>query len=317
MNIHESMNPRHTLGPLNKAVAVFAALSLIVGCIVLPPVPDPDPTDHMPGTTTTTTTTSTSTTTTTLPPDNAGLTLPQFLYGGIGAGDWPAMDSAQYAGALTEAGCNSHLIEAIAAAFDKSDDGYNSMTIDQVGDKLIAWVRVMQAARVWTCIHMLNGNDEVWQHFTPGHMRSLVTRLADECGTTYIVLIPVAEMTDDDRDSEFAQWCIGFWHDQRRGICGWNGRGRPQTVPAGVQVCDYHLQALNDFGPDLRSGGVITLLDTDNGPAINSLRGYWNPDKVQNWAGEYRRAGRSLNLYQFQSTEIDVEALKRVGDAYK
>ena len=302
VNIHESTNPRHAIDPLNLAVAVFAMASIVVGCIVLPPVPDP--VDPVAPTTTTTTTI----------PDSAGLVLPEFLCGGIGAGDWPGLSASTYADALLTAGCNSHLIEFLAPAFDKSPDGYNDLTIKQVTDKVIAWVKTMQGHGVWTCIHVVNGNDEVWQHFSQAQMQGAMQRLFAECGTRFIVLIPVAEMQEDN-DNEFASWCVGYWHDRNGGICGWNGRGRPSTVPAGYQVCDYHLQALDDMGPELP--GVITLLDTDNGPAINSLRAYWNPDKVDNWARMYHSRGRSLNLYQFQSTEIDVEALRRVGEAYK
>jgi len=213
---------------------------------------------------------------------------------------------------LVSSGVNSHVVEGMAAFY--APDGWNDIPFNDAITPLIRWVKAMQNAGIWTVIHWANGNDDniIRMKGMAVHKAGL-ERLYTECGVRYIVLIPVAEMQSDE-DTEFSAWAINFWHS-KGGICGWNGKGRPQKVPANCQVCDYHLQALDDLGPDLN--GIITLLDTDNGPAINALRAYWNPDKVQNWAGVYRKAGRSLNLYQFQSTEVDTEALRRVGEAYR
>lgn len=312
MNIANSNNPRH-VDALENLILLAALGLLIAGCLVscrLPDIVEPD--DNLPGTTTTTTSTSTTTTT---QPDNAGRVLPQYIYGGAASpGEWPQQSAGAVADAVQASGCNlSGCIELIAPAFDKSEDGYNGMPMPDIIMQAAAFIRVQQAHGLWTMIHTVNGNDEVWQQYSQGDMRRGIERLFAECGTAYIILVPVAEMETDD-DTEFAAWAVSYWAG-KGGICGWNGRGRPTTVPAGVKVLDYHTQdTAGDFGPTL--AGILTILDTDNRPAIDSLRAYWNAPKVEDWARAAKAHGKSIVLYAFQTTEIDAAALEAVADAY-
>jgi hypothetical protein len=309
MNIHESRNPRHAdplhgYAPWGIALFFFMGmlLAIVTGCSILP-LPDPDPV------TPTTTTTTTSTTI----PDNAGLVLPEFLYGGCSGGEWSQTDPEAVAHAALDARCNlTGLIEAMGVFYDKSEDGFSDKPFSQGIGELIAWVKIQQAHALWTCIGWANGNDDdVISRYGQENHRRAVERLYAECGSRFIVMVPVIEQ-DYDSEKDFSGWCLNYWGS--KGITGWNGRGRPETVPQGCKVAVRNLQGLDDIGPDM--AGILVLLNTDSSGSVNSLRAYWNPAKVGAWMPYYRAHKRSINLRQYQSTEIDKAALKLVGDAY-
>lgn len=310
MTLHDSTNPRHYLHPEQDAMLAIAAIALIAGMVLHGcKLPDVGPVD--PVTPTTTTTTSTT------QPDNAGLVLPRFLYGGaVSPGEWPQQNADEVADACEGKVNLAGVMELIAPAFDKSEDGYNDMTIDTIVDKAVSFIRVQQFHGLWVCLHVLNGNDEVWRHYSQADMRHAVERIYAECGIKFLIIVPVAEMQEAG-DNEFAAWCLNYWMTHG-GIAGWNGAGRPDTIPAGVKVCDYHTQDTSlsgDFGPSL--AGIVTLLDTDNGRAIGGLRApYWNNAKVKAWFKAVRAHGASGVLYAFQFSGLDT-AIDAIAEAYE
>jgi len=244
--------------------------------------------------------------------------LPALLYGGTTAGEWPQLDAKKYASLLKSSGCNCSLIEATAPQY--GPDGWRPLDMNAIVSKVITWVKAMQAQKLWTVLHWVNGNDDdrLKVHGLKAHMEAL-KKLITECGTDYVILCPVAEKNNDRDEAEWERHCLGTW-SAAGGHLAYNGTARPSSLPGGYAVLDYHMQRQDDFGPTVAG---LVLLDTDNGPIINSLRGsgvpagsYWDPVKVSNWAKACAARGRSINLYQANSNVMDYAALSALSKAY-
>lgn len=244
--------------------------------------------------------------------------LPAQLFGGVTAGEWPQLNAGDYAKVLANSGCNCCLIEAMAPQY--GPDGWHPIDMNTIVSKVIQWVKAMQGQKLWTVLHWVNGNDDdrLRAHGLQAH-RDALKKLITECGTDFMVLCPVAEKNNDRDEAEWERHCLGTW-PAAGGHLAYNGTARPSSLPSGYAVLDYHMQRQDDFGPTVAG---LVLLDTDNGPIINSLRGsgvpagaYWDPVKVSNWAKACRAKGRSLNLYQASSSVVDAAALRALAQAY-
>lgn len=246
------------------------------------------------------------------------MNLPKHLYGGVTAGEWPQLNADDYAKKLKQSGCNCNLIEAMAPQY--GDNWERGIPIATIVTKVIQWVKAMQQQKLWTVIHWVNGNDEdrLKAHGLQGHKDAL-KKLMTECGTNYVILCPVAEKNNDSLEADWERHCLSVW-PAGGGHLAYNGTARPGSLPSGYAVLDYHMQRQDDFGPTVAG---LVLLDTDNGPIINSLKSatvpagaYWDPVKVSNWAKAVYSKGKSLNLYQSSSAAVDTAAMRAVAVAY-
>lgn len=249
--------------------------------------------------------------------------LPKFLCGGIAAGEWPGMNRKKFAEALYLSKCNNIVLEAMAPAYDKSEDGYNDKNLDQIYTELVNFIKpILEFDELWVTLHLTNGNDETITRFGAQNIcDKVVGRLIREVGTNRIILCPIAENSNEPNEKVLVDYCIREWVGNG-GHLIFNGTGKPGYVPPGYSMIDYHTQNPADVGPSIYSMASAVLIDTDNGPIINWVRDgapagkYWNPDRVRDLATRCKNRGSGLNLYAVHTYETEKYALDIMGAIY-
>ncbi len=245
--------------------------------------------------------------------------IPQFLVGGISAGEWPKMNGKKVAMALFETKCNNCVIEAMAPAYDQSESGFNDKNLSQIYSELLKFIKPILKLDLWVTLHLTNGNDATITRFGAENIcHEIIDKLIKDIGTKNIIICPVAETSNENNEQFLISYCINTWC-AKGGKLIYNGSGRPLSIPANYDILDYHTQDHQDLGPSV---GRTTLIDTDNSPIIRWLRGgaydgkYWNKDRVYDFAVKCKAKGNSLNLYAYQTTSIEEDALKTMGGVY-
>ena len=246
--------------------------------------------------------------------------LPKFLCGGIGAGDWPQMDAKKFAKVLFESRCNNCVLEVVAPAYAKTESGYNDKTLAQMYGELKNFIKpILALDDLWVTLHLTNGNDGMISRYGAENIcREIVDKLISDFNGKNIIICPVAETDHESNEQYLVNYCINEWGGRGNNLI-FNGGGRPNAIVAGYSLLDYHTQSGNDVGPSV---GVTTLVDSDNGPIINWLKAgapagkYWNQDRVFDFGMRCKSKGNSLNLYGYQTTSMEKDALNVLGKLY-
>ena len=252
------------------------------------------------------------------------MNIPKYLCGGIGAGEWCKVSFKKIVKEHYLARCNNVVIESMAPLYSSYDEKTKKYTADIsiVYPKLSAFLRTMESVGdVWVTLHLVNGGDGMLtQYGADAIIEHVLKPLAKEfpASKSHIIICPIAEMHGEPGEQQLVLACIELWANAG-GHLMFNGTGRPTSLVPGHDILDYHSQKIDDPGPKI---GRMSLVDTDNGPIIDYLKygaavgKYWNTLRVTDMADRCKRAGNGLNLYAFNTTYIDRDALCALGKMY-
>lgn len=247
-------------------------------------------------------------------------TLPKFLCGGISAGEWNIIDRKTFAETLYLSRCNNVVLEVMAPAYGPPPTGYSDKTLENIYAELKKFIDPILTLDMWVTLHLANGGDEMITHFGAQNIADkIVGPLLKDFGTnSKIIICPIAESHGEPNEDQLVQYCLKNWGGAG-GYLIYNGSGRPNSLPGGYSLLDYHTQSGSDFGPTI---GRMSLIDTDNGPIISYLTyaappgKYWNTDRVISYGTGCKQVGNGLNLYAYQTKNIDATALNALGKVY-
>jgi hypothetical protein len=179
-----------------------------------------------------------------------------------------------------------------------------------------------EAARkrgVYGCLTLNNGNDKYFDkkvglaYFRPG-----IDEIFEFIDPALVMVEAVSESDGSPTQSDLEKYSVDQWHARRKGVTVWNRRSRPQGLPAGYDVLDYHIFKLEDRYAAPRLPRVIISADTT--PMIHWLsgkadyRGPYIPARVGQMVSACRVDGRwGIDLYPAGFQSLDKASIKEAG----